>query len=457
MAVFNADSSGLRPLRRHRGAPAAAAGANRRAALMLKRQLISIGPETTDPIDPTDPTTTTTTPLVATTTPPVATTTPPVATTRASTTTSESAIPTPTTSSNAAPTTTTAAASPNPSPTTAAATTARTTTPSVESSAEPTTTSRAPLTTTVVITPTTVIVVGSSTITSTLSPITSTAVQTGTSSGDSSSSGLSSGARIGIIVGSVVGGLAALAALVILCLVARRRKQRKEDDAIRWPEIQDQANLYPQPVHSTGGAGVGGDEMEEVHSDFGRGAAGVGAGAAGVGAGAYAAHRYNSMSSHGGHSQQPTLPQVPPSIYSSEESPYSSYGATTPYSPHKNMFGSSGPSSNSGTPLAPGPASIEYQRAMAANNTAPGSEMRHGTPSPPVAASSNDLGEAHPVGSGVLPLPGSEMGHDEIERPSSPTDMQVGGPFGTGYDEGEGGRRWQLSVVNDDPRGERGC
>ncbi|SGZ31092.1 BQ5605_C047g12302 [Microbotryum silenes-dioicae] len=440
MAVFNADSSGLRPLRRHRGAPAAAAGANRRAALMLKRQLISIGPETTDPIDPTDPTTTTTTPLVATTTPPVATTTPPVATTRASTTTSESAIPTPTTSSCSNYDTirrVVRRADNNPS------------CPFIASIA-------LALTTTVVITPTTVIVVGSSTITSTLSPITSTAVQTGTSSGDSSSSGLSSGARIGIIVGSVVGGLAALAALVILCLVAKRRKQRKEDDAIRWPEIQDQANLYPQPVHSTGGAGVGGDEMEEVHSDFGRGAAGVGAGAAGVGAGAYAAHRYNSMSSHGGHSQQPTLPQVPPSIYSSEESPYSSYGATTPYSPHKNMFGSSGPSSNSGTPLAPGPASIEYQRAMAANNTAPGSEMRHGTPSPPVAASSNDLGEAHPVGSGVLPLPGSEMGHDEIERPSSPTDMQVGGPFGTGYDEGEGGRRWQLSVVNDDPRGERG-
>ncbi|SDA02769.1 BZ3500_MvSof-1268-A1-R1_Chr11-1g03148 [Microbotryum saponariae] len=442
MAASNADSSGLRPVRRRRGAPAAAAGANRRAALMLKRQLISIGPATTDPTT-TDPTTTTTTPPpVATTTPPVATTTPPVATTTPPvvTTTTSAAIPTTTTSSCSNYDDTIRRAD--------------------NFSCSFIASIALALTTTVIITPTTVIVVGSSTITSTLSPITSTAVQTGTSSGDSTSSGLSSGARVGIIVGSVVGGLAALAALVILCLVAKRRKQRQEDDAIRWPEIQDQANLYPQPVHSTGGAGVGGDEMEEVHSDFGRGAAGLGAGAAGVGAGAYAAHRYNSMSSHGGHSQQPTLPQVPPSIYSSEESPYSSYGATTPYSPHKNMFGSSGPSSNSGTPLAPGPASIEYQRAMAANNTSLGSEMRHGTPSPPVAASSNDHGEPsshpHPAGSGVLPLPGSEMGHDEIERPSSPTDMQVGGPFGAGYDEGEGGRRWQLSVVNDDPRGERG-
>ncbi|SCV73273.1 BQ2448_7199 [Microbotryum intermedium] len=417
--TLNPDSDGLR--QRRRGARAA----RRAAALMPKRQLISFGPATSS-------TTTTTTPAFETTTPAVVTTTPAVATTTTSAIPTKTSSPPPTTTSSA-----------SPSPTTAATTTARTTTTTTEATTP--SPSRA------------LIVVGSSTITSTLSPITSTTVQTGTRNAPSSR--LSSGARIGIIVGSVVGGLAALAALVILCLVAKRRKQRKEDDAIRWPEIQDQANLYPQPVHSTGGAGVGGDEMEEVHSGFGGGAAELGAGAAGVGAGAYAAHRYNSMSSHGGHSQQPTLPQVPPSIYSPEESPYSSYGATTPYSPHQNMYGSSRPSSNSGTPLAPGPASIEYQRAMAANN-AQGSEMRHGTPSPPVAASSNDHGDAayhaHPVGSGVLPLPSSEMGHDEIERPSSPTDMQVGGPFGAGYDEGEGGRRWQLSVVNDDPRGERG-
>lgn len=243
-----------------------------------------------------------------------------------------------------------------------------------------------------------------------------------------------------MIAGATLGGVLALLALISLCLVAKRRRQRKEDDAIRWPEIADQAALYPEQTHATGRAGIGGDEMEETgHGGGGMMAAGWGAGAAGVGAG-----RYNSTSSAG---RQPMLPAVPPSIYSSEESPYSGY-SSTPYAPPQSSYAGNGYSQQGSThshaALAPGPASIEYNRAA----------IERTTPSPPrpYTGGGSSNGHADPVGSGVLPFPGTDLGQEEIERPSSPTPMQVGGAFGGGYDESEGGKRWRLSIVNDDPK-----
>jgi hypothetical protein len=235
----------------------------------------------------------------------------------------------------------------------------------------------------------------------------------------------------------------------MLCLVAKRRKRRAEDDAIRWPEIassaEDRAALYPEQVHQTGRAGIGGDEMEEIGGGGGHGGAGMlGAGVAGMGAAAYAGNgRWASQSS----GRQPTLPAVPPSIYSSEgDHSYPSGGnASTPYTQSSGGYTgySNQGSTQSHAPLAPGPASIEYQRAAAAERN---------TPSPPRFGGGSSNGHDVPAGSGALPLPGTDVGHEEIERPASPTDMQVGGAYGHGYDEGDGGKRWRLSVVNDDPR-----
>lgn len=243
----------------------------------------------------------------------------------------------------------------------------------------------------------------------------------------------------------------------MLCLVAKRRKRRAEDDAIRWPEIassaEDRAALYPEQVHQTGRKGIGGDEMEEVGPGAG-GAGMLGAGAAGLGAGAAAGYagagRWASQSSqsHERDGRHPTLPNIPPSIYSSEEGHgYNGYAGSQSAFTAPSAYGgySNAPSTQSHLPpgaggLAPGPASIEYQRQAAYDRQ---------TPSPPRGPSSSGH---EPVGSGALPLPGTEMGNEEIERPRSPTEMQVGGAFGHGYDETEGGRRWRLSVVNDDPR-----
>lgn len=298
----------------------------------------------------------------------------------------------------------------------------------------------------------TVITIGTSTITSALDPTTLTSASSlASSSSDSSSSGtsLSSGARAGIIAGSTIGGVLAIAAVVMLCLVAKRRKRRAEDDAIRWPEIassaEDRAALYPEQVHQTGRAGIGGDEMEEVNGGGHGGAGMLGAGAAGLGAAAYGGNgRWASQSSGG---RQPTLPAVPPSIYSSEGDhsyPYGTGSASTPYTQSSAYTGYSNQgSTQSHAPLAPGPASIEYQRAAAAERN---------TPSPPRMGGGSSNGHEAPAGSGALPLPGTGAGHDEIQRPASPTDMQVGGAFGHGYDEADGGKRWRLSVVNDDPR-----
>lgn len=229
-----------------------------------------------------------------------------------------------------------------------------------------------------------------------------------------------------------MGGLA-LAALFLLVCLGMRRKRRKNLDRqenIKWPEIaasaEDRAALYPEQTHATGRAGIGGDDMEEVAAPA------MMAGAAGVGAAYAGAGRYNSPSTNG---RQPTLPSIPPSAYSESayggmsqysSAPASSYGGTYP----------SGPTSTqSHTPLAPGPASIDYQRS---------------SPSPPRAYVSGGSSNGHGDAPGALPLPGSELGQEEVARPSSPTPLQVG-PFGNGYDEsGTGG--WRLSVVNDDPR-----
>lgn len=278
-----------------------------------------------------------------------------------------------------------------------------------------------------------VITIGTSTYTSTYAPTTVTSG--GAVSNNSTSSGLSPGARTGIIVGCVVGGLALIAVALFGCCAMRRKRRHDQEakDNIIWPAIaqnpDDRAALYPEVVHPTGRSGIGGDEMEE---------AGLGGGMAGAG-------RWNSQSS-GGH--EPTLPSFPPSIYSDQgayggQQPNSGYSSSaSPYSPPSSGYGYSA-SNQSHAPLAPGPASIDYHRS---------------TPSPPRSyppgagpTSSNghsDLGSSG--GAGALPLPGSEVGHEEIGRPLSPTPMQVGGAFGHGYDESNGGKGWRLSVVNDD-------
>ncbi|KAJ8295056.1 Autophagy-related protein 11 [Rhodotorula toruloides] len=298
---------------------------------------------------------------------------------------------------------------------------------------------RAPRHTTItsVITPTTVIVVGTSTITSSLPPITSASTRSlaPTSSAAASSGGLSTGAKVGIGVGAAAGGLALLALLAFLCLgVGRRRKEKRDAaDNILWPATGDSAALYPEPVHNTGRAGFGvgddGDEVEDVAGAGARGSGGpgmaeVGAGAAGLGA-AGMLGRYGSTSS-----RQPTLPTIPPSVYTSDysASPYNHYGgdgsspegasAYTGYSTQT-------PSQHSHAPLAPGPASIGYVA----------SHERH-TPSPPRTGSASADGHAYDAAgsqSGHLPFPG-EPEMEAPDRALSPRPMQVGdSAFGPGH------------------------
>ncbi|GEM07408.1 proteophosphoglycan ppg4 [Rhodotorula toruloides] len=308
-----------------------------------------------------------------------------------------------------------------------------------------------------------VIVVGTSTITSSLSPITSASTRSlaPTSSAAASSGGLSTGAKVGIGVGAAAGGLGLLALLAFLCLgVGRRRKEKRDAaDNILWPATGDSAALYPEPVHNTGRAGFGvGDDGDEVEDVAGAGAgtgggggpgmAEVGAGAAGLGA-AGVLGRYGSTSS-----RQPTLPTIPPSVYTSDysASPYNYCGGGTNGGDGSSPEGASAytgystqtPSQHSHAPLAPGPASIGYVT----------SQDRH-TPSPPRTGSASADGHAYDAAgsqSGHLPFPG-EPEMDAPDRALSPRPMQVGdSAFGPGYDETDGGRRWRLSVVNDDPR-----
>ncbi|BGP47934.1 hypothetical protein JCM10450v2_003800 [Rhodotorula kratochvilovae] len=390
------------------------------------------------------------------------------------------AAPTTTTTTSAEPTTTTttppSTTSNEPSTTTTPdepSSTTTTSAPASTTSADTsTTTSRgrsssstsvpADTTVTSIVTPTTVIVVGTSTITSTLDPITSTGTRSlspseAASAGASSSSGgLSTGAKVGIGVGAGVGGLLALGLLAFLCLGAGRKRREKRDaaDNILWPATGDSAALYPEPVHNTGRAGFGvGDEGDEIDEgaggSSGHGMAEVaGAGAAGVGA-AGVLGRFGSTSTSG---RQPTLPAVPPSVYTSDHS--TGYGGggyyegSTPEGASAYTgYSSNGqtPSQQSHAPLTLGPASVGY---VASNE-------RH-TPSPPRTGSASNDGHASfegPAGSqsGHLPFPG-EPEAQLPERTLSPRPMQVGDTFGQGYDETEGGRRWRLSVVNDDPR-----
>ncbi|GAA5993521.1 hypothetical protein JCM5350_008188 [Sporobolomyces pararoseus] len=349
---------------------------------------------------------------------------------------------------------------------------------SSSSSRDRTTSSAAPSETTVtsVITPTTIIVIGTSSITSTLPPVTSASTRavSGNNSGSSASGGsqLSTGAKAGIAVGAAVGALAVLALLAFVCLGVRRRKRDKQNaaDNILWPAVGDSSTLYPEQVHNTGGAGFGvgddddldgpspggghGGEMSETGAMYGAGAAGVGAAAA-------AASRYG---------RQPTLPQVPPSVYSSEQTgyPYSSEGGgggnylapsvpETGYAPSSSngaytSNGYSAPGSqHSHAPLMAGAGAGGLAAGGLAYNHSQ-STTRH-TPSPP-----QDYSQAgHSTEeSGQLPFPGepepdfATMGAGA--RPVSPTPMQVGDTFGQGYDETDNGKRWRLSVVNDDPR-----
>ncbi|GAA5835547.1 hypothetical protein JCM11251_002960 [Rhodosporidiobolus azoricus] len=389
---------------------------------------------------------------------PTTTTTPvnePTTTVEATTTTTEAPAPTTT---DAATTTTTTTTSAEPSPTTTAAETTRTTTTSEETtttrSRSSSSSAAADITVTNVITPTTVIVVGTSTITSALDPVTSAetrslAPSAGANSG-SSSGGLSTGAKIGIGVGAGVGGALVLAFLAFACLGLGRRKKNK-DDAIVWPAIADSAALYPEPVHNTrAGFGVGDDDDEADQHSGGTGPsmAEAGAGAAGVGAAAgMLGGGYGSMSRHG-HSEQPTLPQFPASVYANDQ-PYNGYygagsdGLAPEGSSAYTGYSTGTPSQQSHAPLALGPAAVGYGR----------SQDRH-TPSPPRTAAGSGSADGHTQeGGSQLPFPGEP--DEELAgpgRPVSPTPMQVGDTFGSGYDESDGGRRWRLSVVNDDPR-----
>ncbi|GAA6027322.1 hypothetical protein JCM8097_002592 [Rhodosporidiobolus ruineniae] len=351
------------------------------------------------------------------------------------------------------PDTTTTTSEASSSTTTSAETT---TTTSSESSTTRTTRDRSsssttpPADTTVtnVVTPSTVIVVSSSTITSALDPITSASTRSLSPSEaaahSGSSSGLSTGAKIGIGVGAGVGGAIALALLVFLCLGPIRRKRNK-DDAIVWPAIADSAALYPEPVHNTrAGFGVGDDDELEGHSggSHGPSMSEVGAGAAGVGAAAGLA-RYGSTNG-GGHSMAPTLPQFPPSVYANEQAyPGGYYGGANDSLAPEGASAYTGYSTQTGsqhshTPLAPGPASVGYTR----------SQERH-TPSPPRTTAGSASADGH-TQEGHLPFPGEPEEELAPGRPLSPTPMQVGDTFGGGYDETEGGRRWRLSVVNND-------
>lgn len=263
-----------------------------------------------------------------------------------------------------------------------------------------------------------------------------------------------------------------LALLAFICLGVRRRKREKQNaaDNILWPAVGDSSTLYPEQVHNTGGAGFGiGDDDDLDGPTGGAGGAGagghemseaamLGAGAAGVGAAA--GSRYG---------RQPTLPQVPPSVYSSEQTgyPYSSEGgylapsvpdtsnSMSGYAPSASNYtsGYSAPGSqHSHAPLmaaGAGGAALAGAGGLAYNH----SQSRH-TPSPPQDYS--NAGHSTEESGGQLPFPGepepdfSALGPGA--RPVSPTPMQVGDTFGQGYDETDNGKRWRLSVVNDDPR-----
>ncbi|GAA5928787.1 uncharacterized protein JCM15063_003968 [Sporobolomyces koalae] len=325
-------------------------------------------------------------------------------------------------------------------------------------------------TVTSVITPTTVIVIGTSSITSTLPPVTTTSARSisgGNSSSASAGSQLSTGAKVGIAVGSAVGGLAVLALLAFVCLGVRRRKRDKQNaaDNILWPAVGDSSTLYPEQVHNTGGAGFGVGDDDDLDGPDGAyphemsEAAMMGAGAAGVGAAA--GSRYG---------RQPTLPQVPPSVYSSEQTgyPYSTDGGhqyLAPSVPDSSAYGAgssgynpsgySAPGSiNSHAPLMAGGAAGAGALAGAGGLAHNPSQSRH-TPSPPRDYST--AGHSSEEGGSQLPFPGEPDsdyagGFAPSARPVSPTPMQVGDTFGSGYDETDNGKRWRLSVVNDDPR-----
>ncbi|GAA5997950.1 uncharacterized protein JCM10292_006928 [Rhodotorula paludigena] len=355
-------------------------------------------------------------------------------------------------------TTTTTTSSPDPTTTTTSDETTTTTTSRTTTSRETTTTeppsSSAPADTTVtnVITPTTVVVVAGTTSTITLEPTTSTGTRSLSPSeaaqNSGGSGGLSTGAKVGIGVGAGVGGVALLAVLLFLCFgfARRRREKRDASDNILWPATGDSTALYPEPVHNTGRAGFGvgddGDDLDEMPGRGGPSMAEVGAGAAGVGAAAGALGRYGSQST-GGH--QPSLPAIPPSVYTSDHSGgYGSpYGGET--SENNSAYATTTPSQHSHAPLALGPASVGYVASH-----------ERTSPSPPRTGSASNDGHvsyegAHGSQSGHLPYPG-DPDFEAPDRMTSPRPMQVGDTFGAGYDETDGGRRWRLSVVNDDPR-----
>jgi len=253
-----------------------------------------------------------------------------------------------------------------------------------------------------------------------------------------SSSGLSSGARAGVIAGSVVGGVAILALILAACLLVRRKRKNdlNDKDQIRWPELaataEDRAALYPETTHRTGRAGVGEDgDMEQIDGASAYSSA-AGAGVAGVGAGALAG-RYPSQSSN---SRQPTLPQIAPSIYDSENG----YGQGAVYPPSQSHYASTQGHAQ-GNYLGAGPASIDYYA------------RQNQTPSPPRNfGDESSTGHDGPVSTGHHQAAEPQYAPDEPQADgrSSPQPMQVGGAFGSGYDESDGGKRWRLSVVNDD-------
>lgn len=260
-----------------------------------------------------------------------------------------------------------------------------------------------------------------------------------------------------MIAGSVVGGVALLALILAACLLVRRkrRNQLNDKDQIRWPELaataEDRAALYPETTHRTGRAGVGEDgDMEQIE---GASAYSGGAGVAGVGAGALAG-RYPSQSSNG---RQPTLPQIAPSIYDSDNG----YGQGAIYPPSQSHYASTNqshgqnPAANgAGGFLGAGPASIDY---YARQNQTPSPPRPYGDES----STGHEGVSAGAAGIGAGGAGGAHQGTDPYahEEPvadgrSSPQPMQVGGAFGSGYDESDGGKRWRLSVVNDDARRE---
>lgn len=324
------------------------------------------------------------------------------------------------------------------------------------------------------------IVVGTSTITSSLSPITS-AQTISSSSGKalpaSNGNSLSTGAIAGIAVGASVGGILALALLAWFCLgAARRRRDKRDADNILWPATGDSSALYPEPVHNTGRAGFGigddGDELDDAPGSYGGGKlpmSEAGAGAAGVGAatlGAGALGRYGSQ-------REPQLPNLPPAVYASDyghdyngndyngheyagdaynsEAYYGGGGGDASPPEGASAYTNQTPSQNSHSALAPGMAGLGYGGGAVAGA---GGYEPHRSPSPPqfggaTSADGHGQYDAESQG-GHMPFPG-EPDHEGMGRSLSPRPMQVGDTFGEGYDETEGGKRWRLSVVNDDP------